>query len=76
MMAVPKLWDVPAYEWLNAKASLVKRFCAFTTNVPDRFEGVEAIRVGERSLEIVERHRGRIVKLNFSLSRLKSDPAS
>jgi len=76
MISVPKLWDVPAYEWLNAKASLTKRFCAFSTNLPDSFEGVEAIRVGERILEIVERHRGRIVKLNFSLSRLESNPAS
>ncbi len=71
MMAVPKLWGVPAYEWLNARGALVKRFCAFSAEVPDGFKGVQEIRVKDKALEIVERDNGRIVRIAFDPSRLK-----
>jgi hypothetical protein len=71
MVAVPTLWGVPAYEWLNARASLVKRFCAFSTELPEGFKGVQEIRVKEKALEIVERDNGKIVKVAFDLSRLR-----
>lgn len=54
MVAVPKLWGVPAYEWLNARGSLVKKFCAFSAEVPEGFKGVQEIRVRDKALEIVE----------------------
>ena len=71
MVAVPKLWEVPAYEWLNARGALVKRFCAFSAEVPDGFKGVQEIRVKDKALEIVERDNGRIVRIAFDPSRLK-----
>ena len=71
MVAVPRLWDVPAYEWLSARGALVKRFCAFSAEVPDGFKGVQEIRVKDKALEIVERDNGRIVRIAFDLSRLK-----
>ena len=71
MVAVPKLWEVPAYEWLNARGVLVKRFCAFSAEVPDGFKGVQEIRVKNEALEIVELDNGRIVKIAFDSSRLK-----
>ena len=71
MVAVPKLWEVPTYEWLNARASLEKRFCAFSAEVPEGFKGVQEIRVEDNALQIVERDNGRIVKVAFDLSRLR-----
>jgi len=71
MVAVPKLWDVPAYEWLNARAGLVKRFCAFSTEVPEEFRGVQEIRIKDKALEIVERDNARVVTIAFDVSRLR-----
>ncbi len=65
MVAVPRLFDVPAYEWLDAKSNLVKKFCAFTVKVPDAFSGVEEIKVEQDRLEIVERGKRRVVKVPF-----------
>lgn len=71
MMAVPKLWEVPAYEWLNARGILVKRFCAFSAEVPEGFKGVQEIRIKDKVLEILERDNGRMVRVSFDLSRLR-----
>jgi len=71
MVAVPRLWDVPAYEWLNARAGLVKKFCAFSAEVPERFKGVQEIRIKDKALEIVERDNGRVVRIAFDVSRLR-----
>jgi hypothetical protein len=71
MVAVPMLWEVPAYEWLNARGALVKKFCAFTAEVPDGFKGVQEVRIKDRTLEIVERDSGRVVKIAFDVSRLR-----
>jgi len=71
MLAVPNLWDVPAYEWLNARGTLAKPFCAFLSEVPEEFQGVADLRVQERSIEIVERNQGRMVQIPFDLSRLR-----
>jgi hypothetical protein len=49
----------------------VKKFCAFSTELPEGFKGVQEIRVKEKALEIVERDNGRIVKLAFDPSRLR-----
>ena len=71
MVAIPMLWEVPAYEWLNARGALVKKFCAFTAEVPDGFKGVQEVRIKDRTLEIVERDSGRVVKIAFDVSRLR-----
>jgi hypothetical protein len=71
MVAVPTLWEVPAYEWLNARGALVKKFCAFTAEVPDGFKGVQEVRIKDRALEVVERDNGRVVRIGFDASRLR-----
>ena len=71
MVAAPKLWEVPAYEWLNARGALVKRFCAFSAEVPAEFKGVKEIKVKDKALEIVERDNGRVVKIALDISRLR-----
>ncbi len=76
LVAVSKLWDVPAYEWLNARSGIVKKFCAFSTEVPADFRGVQDVRVGDRFLEIVEREKGRVVQLPFDAARLRPGPTN
>jgi hypothetical protein len=70
LMAVPTLFDVPAYEWLNARSSLVKKFCAFSVKVPQGFKGVQDVEVRDASLEIVERDRGRTISVPLTRSFL------
>jgi hypothetical protein len=70
LVAVPTLFDVPAYEWLNARSSLVKKFCAFSVKVPQGFKGVQDVEVRDTSLEILERDQGRRVSLTLTRSLL------
>ena len=70
LVAVPSLFDVPAYEWLNARSSLVKKFCAFSVKVPQGFKGVRDIEVREKSLEILERDQGRTISVPLSRNLL------
>jgi hypothetical protein len=70
LVAVPSLFDVPAYEWLNARSSLVKKFCAFSVKVPQGFKGVRDIEVREKSLEILERDEGRTISVPLSRNLL------
>ena len=71
LVQTPTLFGVPAYEWLDARSNLVKKFCAFSTKVPDRFLGVQEIKVVKGQLEIVERGKGRVVALAFHQERLE-----
>ena len=70
LVAVPSLFDVPAYEWLNARSSLVKKFCAFSVKVSQGFKGVQDIEVREKSLEILERDQGRTISVPLSRNLL------
>ena len=70
LVAVPSLFDVPAYEWLNARSSLVKKFCAFSAKVSQGFKGVQNIEVREKSLEILERDQGRTISVPLSRNLL------
>ena len=53
------------------EAGLVKRFCAFSAEVPEAFKGVQEIRIKDKTLEIVERDNGRVVRIAFDVSRLR-----
>ena len=66
LLAEPRLFDTPTFEWLNAKSRLVKRFCAFSSELPEDFNGVQSLAVSSDSLEIVEKGRGRKVILPFN----------
>jgi hypothetical protein len=65
------VFDVPAFEWLDAKSSLVKKFCAFSTRVPEEFSGVQDIKVEKDHLEIVERGKGRVMNVPFQREKLE-----
>ena len=58
LVGTPTLWNVPAFEWLDAKASINKRYAAFSASVPKNFRGVQDIRVEATHLQIVERDGG------------------
>jgi hypothetical protein len=66
----PTVFGVPAYEWLDAGGRLAKRFCAFGARVPGDFSGVRDVEVTPGFLEIVERNRGRSVRVPFRHERL------
>ncbi|MBI3694774.1 MAG: hypothetical protein HY238_08045 [Acidobacteria bacterium] len=65
LVATPRLFDTPAYEWLDAKGKLTKRFAAFTLRVPENYQGVADVRLLAGKLEIVERNTGRTLTLAF-----------
>lgn len=66
----PTVFGVPAYEWLDAGGGLAKRFCAFSAWVPEDFKGVQDVNIAPDFLEVVERGRGRSVRLPFRHERL------
>ncbi|MEW5975632.1 MAG: hypothetical protein AB1898_07485 [Acidobacteriota bacterium] len=71
LVKVESLFDTPAFEWLDARSSLSKKFCAFTARTPDGFLGVQQIQIKDDALEIVEKDRGRTVRVSFDRARLR-----
>lgn len=63
LVRTPQLWDTPAFEWLDAKSKLTKRYYAFSTKVPPGYKGVAEVRIKGSHLEIVERETGKIIRL-------------
>ncbi|MDQ6663989.1 MAG: hypothetical protein M3Z23_06310 [Acidobacteriota bacterium] len=63
IMAEPKLFDKPTYEWLDAKSKLTKRYCAFSVRVPESYRGVADIQVDKGGLRIVEIGTGKVIAL-------------
>jgi hypothetical protein len=66
LISSPEIWGVPAYEWLDARSTVSKRFMAFLQPVPHDFRGTAAIRVFADSLEILERDTARTLKVPIS----------
>ncbi len=64
LVKTPVLWDTPAYEWLDAKSKLHKRFAAFSTKVPAGFRTAD-VRITGRRLEIVDAGAGKAIELDF-----------
>jgi hypothetical protein len=58
LMSAPNLWNVPSFEWLDAKGSIHKRYAAFSASVPRSFRGVQDVRVEGNHLRIVDRDGG------------------
>ncbi len=58
LMSEPALWNVPTFQWLDAKGSIHKRYVAFSASVPKSFRGVQDIRVEGSNLRIIERDGG------------------
>jgi len=62
----PEVFGTPAYEWLDAKGRLAKKFAAFSVNVPEDYRGVADVRIAGSKLEIVERETGRAIRLEWA----------
>jgi hypothetical protein len=54
LISSPAIWDVPAYEWLDARSTVSKHFLAFLHPVPSDFRGTADIRVIADILEVIE----------------------
>src|SRR5207247_9184558 len=57
LVKAPELFGVPAYEWLDAKGKIAKRFAAFSARVTEDSKGVADVRVAGSKREIVARGR-------------------
>lgn len=71
LVAVPMLWGTAAYEWLEGRGSLRKRFAAFAVRAPEGWGGTSDLRVREDRLEIVEAGPGRVITVDFDSRRLQ-----
>jgi hypothetical protein len=65
LVNAPTLWNVPSFEWLDAKGSIHKRYAVFSASVPKSFRGVQDVRVEGSHLRIVERDGGPGVTLDL-----------
>jgi hypothetical protein len=61
-----EIWGVPAYEWLDARSTITKRFIAFLHPVPHDFRGTADIRVLKDVLEVAERGTTRMFEVPIS----------
>lgn len=68
LVATPALFGEPAYEWLEAKSKLSKRFAAFSTRVPPGFKGVADVRIDGNRIIIVERESNRTVEIEWAFA--------
>jgi len=59
LMKTQQLFGSPAFEWLDAKSKLAKRYCAFSVLVPEGFRGVADVLVHGEALTIVEKDTGK-----------------
>jgi hypothetical protein len=66
LVKTPELFGAPAYDWLDAKAKLTKKFAAFSAHVPEDYKGVADVRIAGSKLEIVERETGRAIRLEWA----------
>ncbi len=64
-MSRPNLWNLPTFEWLDAKGSLHKRYAAFSASVPKSFRGIQDVRVEGPRLRIIEREGGPGVEIDL-----------
>jgi hypothetical protein len=71
LVKAPTVFDISAFEWLDAKSILLKKHCAFIARVPEEFLGVQDIKVGKDHLELVERGKGRVVNVPFQRGKLE-----
>lgn len=61
----PNLWNLPTFEWLDAKGSIHKRYAAFSASVPKSFRGFQDVRVEGSRLRIIEREGGPGVEIDL-----------
>lgn len=64
MVATPALWGTPAYEWIDAKGKLRKRYAAFSARVGAGFR-VADVRVSGGKLEVISAQPGKTIVLDL-----------
>ena len=57
------MFDTPTYRWLTAKGKIKTRFLFFETRIPEGFDKVDDVTVGNGEIVIVDRSAGAPVKL-------------
>jgi hypothetical protein len=65
LLAQPTLWDVPTFEWLDAKSAIRKRYAAFSVVTPEEFRGVKDVNVEGTHLRITERDSARVLDVDL-----------
>jgi len=63
LVATPRLWDVPTFDWLNAKSELKKHFLAFSVRVPDGFKGVANVEFRDGHIDVIEESSGKAIRV-------------
>jgi hypothetical protein len=66
LVKAPTLFGTPAYEWLDGKGRLTKKYAAFSARTPEGYKGVREVRIAGSKLEIVERDTGRVISLAWA----------
>jgi hypothetical protein len=64
LVKTPQLFGTPAYEWLDAKSKMNKRFASFSVKSPRTFR-VADVRISGNKLELVEGQTGKVIALDF-----------
>jgi hypothetical protein len=54
LVATPRLFDTPTFEWLDAKSRLRKTFFSFSIDIPQEYRGVESVQFDGTRLKIEE----------------------
>lgn len=61
LISAPEIWGVPAYGWLDARATVHKRFIAFLHPVRRDYRGTADIHVEPDVLKVIERETGHVL---------------
>jgi len=62
----PRIWGVPAFDWLDAKGILRKSYAAFAIGVPADFKGVAEVAIAGAKLTIREKLTGGALVLDWA----------
>jgi len=65
LVSQPSLWDVPTFEWLDAKGSIHKRFAAFIAHSAPSFRGVHDVRVEGSKLRVIDVGGGPSIEIDL-----------
>ena len=63
LVATPRLFDTPTFEWLEAKSQLRKIFFSFSVDVPKEYRGVQSVHFDGTRLRVEEAGSGDPIEL-------------
>jgi len=70
LIKAPELFGVPAYEWLDGKGKITKRFAAFSARVSAGYKGGCGRPHGRAEAGNRRAGNGQMIKLDFDSGRL------